>query len=158
MAKSSMEVINSFIHLLLELSQENNQEFSGAGFVLYSNLVELSKYHCSLVRDELPIPLLKLGMTEITSYLLEISNYNHPYHDGFHFINCDGAITHVAQFLSPPVNHLRPSIEGKGARTFCSQCASNVEGVLIVGSVSSNRSIHLFEKGKLVNGAFLPHQ
>ncbi|MDF2868079.1 MAG: hypothetical protein K0S11_1549, partial [Gammaproteobacteria bacterium] len=60
-------------------------------------------------------------------------------------------LTHVAQFFSPPVYKWLPNILGQGARTFCSQCGSNMEGVLMIGSVSSSGTIYLFEQGQLVN-------
>lgn len=151
----TVNVVNAFVNMLTELSVTRSQHFSGAGFVLYNDLVELSQYHCNLVNDGQLIPPLKLGTKSLMTYLLEISKYQHPYHDGFHFINGEGVLTHVAQFFSPPVNKYLPKILGQGARTFCSQCGSNVNGVLMVGSVSSNRSIYLFEKGNLVNNSFL---
>ncbi len=148
-------IINAFVNMLTELSAIKSQNFSGAGFVLYNNLTELSQYHCNLVNDGQLIPPLKLGTKSLIVYLEEISKYQHPYHDGFHFINSEGVLTHVAQFFSPPVNKFLPKILGQGARTFCSQCGSNVNGVLMVGSVFSNRSIYLFEKGNLVNANLL---
>lgn len=141
-----------FVNLLKELSQCKSQYFSGAGFVLYDNLQFLAKYHCNLVNDGQPVPPLKLGSPELISYLIEIASCQHAYHDGFHFINASGILTHVAQFFSPPVDKLLANIPGQGARTFCSQCGSNVQGVLMVGSVSSNHTIYLFEKGQLIKG------
>ena len=148
-------LINGFVGMLTELAATTSTQFSGAGFVLYNDLSSLSQYHCNLVNDGQLIPPLKLGKQSFMNYLVEISKYQHPYHDGFHFINSDGVLTHVAQFFSPPVNKSLPKIIGQGARTFCSQCGSNVNGVLMIGSVSTNRSIYLFEKGNLVDNDFL---
>jgi hypothetical protein len=144
-------IIENFLDLLMRLSEAKNKDFSGVGFVLYDDMGVLSKYHCSLVNDGQRLPALKLGTRDLLLYLIKISSYHHPYHDGFHFINSDGILTHVAQFFSPPVNKLIPRIQSQGARTFCSQCGSKIEGVLLIGSVSSNGNIYLFEKGKLVN-------
>ena len=144
-------LINGFVGMLTELAATTSTQFSGAGFVLYNDLSSLSQYHCNLVNDGKLVTPLKIGSKSLTTFLLEISEFTHPYHDGFHFINSDGILTHVAQFFSPPVNKYLPNILGQGARTFCSQCGSNLDGVLMVGSVSTNRSIYLFEKGNLVN-------
>ena len=144
-------ILQDFISLLEELSALKSQRFSGIGLVLYDNLELLTKYHCNLVNDGQAIPPLKLGTRELSAYLLAIADYHHPYHDGFHFINSDGILTHVAQFFSPPVYKWLPNILGQGARTFCSQCGSNMEGVLMIGSVSSSGTIYLFEQGQLVN-------
>lgn len=151
MKNRSSSVIENFLNLLIDLSEAEDKSFSGAGFVLYDDPKTLKQYHCNLVNDEQTLPFLKLGTDELLLYLTKISNYQHPYHDGFHFINGDGVLTHVAQFFSPPVSQLIPNVQGQGARTFCSQCGSNIEGVILMGSVSSNRNIYLFENGKLVN-------
>ncbi len=151
----TLNLINGFVSLLMDLSVMKSQNFSGAGFVLYNDLTVLSQYHCNLVNDGVEVPPLKIGTKALTTYLIEIAKYQHPYHDGFHFINGDGVLTHVAQFFSPPVNKFISNVLGQGARTFCSQCGSKVDGVLMVGSVSSNRGIYLYENGNLVNKNFL---
>lgn len=147
-------IIQEFVELLRELSTARNQSFSGAGFVLYHDLEVLANYHCNLVDDGQQVPPLKLGTKALTNYVVEIAQHQHAYHDGFHFINADGVLTHVAQFFSPPVHKSIANIPGQGARTFCSQCGSKMEGVLMVGSVSSNYNIYLFKKGRLVNERF----
>lgn len=148
---TTLRLIDDFILLLRELVELKNPYFSGAGFVLYKNLETLSTYHCNLINDKKNLPLLKLGSQSLTNYLSKISSYKHPYHDGFHFINHKGQLTHVAQFFSPPVNDAVIRIPGQGARTFCAQCGSIIDGVLMIGSVSSNGQIYLFERGNLIN-------
>lgn len=155
MKERQFNVVASFISLLQEMSNIKPRDFSGAGFVLYKELTTLEKYHCDLVDDDKILPSLKLGTKDFTNYLIEISRYGHPYHDGFHFINHEGIITHVAQFLSPPVDKCLPNIEGQGARTFCSQCSSKIDGVSLIGSVSSNGNIFVFENGNIANEKFL---
>ena len=155
---TSLPLINSFINMLIELAKMKIQHFSGAGFVLYHDMSILSQYHCNLVNDGHHIPPLKVGTNELMSYLIEISSYQHPYHDGFHFINGNGVLTHVAQFFSPPIYKFIQNVLGQGARTLCSQCGSNIDGVLMVGSVSTNQSIYLFENGTLVNDKLITFQ
>lgn len=144
-------LLNTFINMLKDLAADDENDFSGAGFVLYEDLLTLSQYHCNLINDGHTVPLLKLGTQRMLDYLFKISKYIHPYHDGFHFINVRGYLTHVAQFLSPPVHKDLPIVLGHGARTFCSQCASKIPGVLMIGTVSTNRCIYLFEDGQLIN-------
>jgi hypothetical protein len=155
MTTQSSTIIENFLELLVNLSETEDKNFSGAGFVLYDNPQILKNYHCNLVNDNKSLPFLKLGTDELLLFLTKIANYRHPYHDGFHFINSDGVLTHVAQFFSPPVNKLIPNIQGQGARTFCSQCGSKIAGVVLMGSVSSNRNIYLFENGELANEKFI---
>jgi hypothetical protein len=153
MATTLMKLKEEFIQLLLALSRVENAGFTGIGLVLYDNIQHLANYHCSLIQQQ-PFPPLQLGTQQLMAYFTEISSYDHPYHDGFHFINGDGILTHVAQFFSPPINQLMPDILGQGARTFCSQCGSSVPGVLMTGAVSSSRAIYLFEQGQWLNNQF----
>ena len=150
MDNTLLKLVDDFIGMLNRLAVHKDQNFSGAGFVLYDELTTLSKYHCNLVEQEQDMPTLMLGTPGLVDYLMEISHYQHPYHDGFHFINKHGVLTHVAQFFSPPVYKFAPEIKGQGARTYCSQCGSKIDGVIMIGSISSKRHIHLFKKGKSI--------
>lgn len=143
-------VKKKFFQLSIHLSDLEIKNFSGVGLVLYHEMNNLSQYHCNLVDDDKEIPKVKLGTQDLISYLIEIADYRHPYHDGFHFINSKGILTHVAQFFSPPVNKYIKNVRGHGARTYCAQSGSLVEGVLMVSSVSSRRNIHLFSNGFLL--------
>lgn len=144
-------VIYQFQHTLKLLARNKQVNFSGLGLVLYEKNSELEKFHCDLIQGIAPLPQDKLGSSNLLNYLLEISCYNHPYHDGFHFINRNGILTHVAQFFSPPIdkNTFKPG--NCGARTFCSQCGSNIKGVIMIGTISSTKEIYLYENGHLVN-------
>jgi hypothetical protein len=144
-----VSLIKCFSHILQQLSLIKNGNYSGTGLVLYNDSKLLSKYHCNLINNDQYIPFLTLSDEEIIHYLSHISNYQHPYHDGFHFINSKGILTHVAQFLSPPIDRSMISITGLGSRTFCSQCTSKIPGVIMIGSVSSTGKIHTFMNGEL---------
>jgi len=140
-----------FIDFLVAFSKVSNEGFSGAGFVLYNDLNSLSEYHCNLVNHYRVLPLLQLGTDDFNAFIIKISNIKHPCHDGFHFISSTGILTHIAQFFSPPANKRINNIEGQGARTFCTQAGSMLKGVTLVGSVSTNKSIYIFENGKRVD-------
>jgi hypothetical protein len=142
-----------FTDLLEALSETTDSNFSGAGIILYDNPTQLANYHCDLVKNAIIPNDLKLGSTALLSYLIKISSYQHPYHDGFHFINSQGLLTHVAQFVSPPISTQLRNLGANGARTFCSQCSSSIEGVLMIGSVSSSRKISVFQNGKILQQA-----
>ncbi len=149
------EINSKFIDLVAELSISQIEQCTGMGLVLYSDLKVLSKFHCALVSNTDNIPKLCLGDRNLATYLLEISNYNHPYHDGFHFIRNDGFLTHVSQFFSPPIIKPVLTIPGRGARTFCAQSGSNIEGVLMTASISSMNQTYLFIKGSRVDKALI---
>ncbi|HEX2549226.1 MAG TPA: hypothetical protein VHM20_05300 [Gammaproteobacteria bacterium] len=144
-----VDIKKKFIDFLVTLSENATMGFSGAGFVLYHNIHLLSGYHCNLVRHR-PLPVLQLGTNDFNAFIEKVSNLNHPCHDGFHFINAGGILTHIAQFFSPPANAFMNNIRGQGARTFCSQVGSLLPGVILIGSVSITKNIYVFEKGKLI--------
>ena len=145
------QLTEDFMLLLESLAKNSNVSFSGAGLVLYKRKMPLSMYHCNLNNATPDYGLLRMGTKKFLTYLMEISHYQHPYHDGFHFINAEGILTHVAQFFSPPIVHSFVNLPGQGARTFCARCGSKIEGVLMVGSVSSTNSISLFQNGELIS-------
>jgi len=151
MPSLKMSIEEKFIHFLVTLAKKENEDFSGAGFVLYHDLNLLSEYHCNLVNHHRALPLLQLGTEDFNAFIVKISNINHACHDGFHFISASGILTHIAQFFSPPASKLIHNIKGQGARTFCTQAGSMLNGVTLVGSVSTNKNIYIFEKGKLID-------
>lgn len=142
---------NKFIDSLVTLSNSTNRNFSGVGFVLYHDLNILSEYHCNLVDGYQALPILCVGTDAFNQFIFKISDINHPCHDGFHFINRDGILTHIAQFFSPPANKYLTNVKGQGSRTFCSQVGSLLQGVTLVGSISTNKTIYLFKNGNLIS-------
>ena len=143
----------AFQQLLADLSNNQDAHFSGIGLILYNNRDQLASYHCALASNTPLANNLKLGNQNLLDYLNKISSCQHPYHDGFHFIDSQGYLTHVAQFVAPPITNQLRNLGKNGARTFCSQCSSAIEGVLLVGSVSSSRKITLFQAGKISQSA-----
>lgn len=137
--------------LMHQMSNACDKDFTGTGIVLYQNDEEIKKYHCNLVNQMPKIDAIELGTQKMAEYLLSISSYNHPCHDGFHFINHQGKLTHVAQFFAPPVNTMRANISGQGARTLCALHGSAIPGVNLIGTISLKSHIHLFKNGALLS-------
>ena len=140
-------MISAYQTLLTNIENRRNTFFSGIGLLCYDNGNDLERFHCDLLDNAKPLLGLNLGSKALEDYLLNISDYRHPYHDGFHLINANGQLTHVAQFLSPPVIKSLKRVPGQGARTFCSQCISAIKGVLLVGSISTKGKILLYKEG-----------
>lgn len=145
---SHIEVL--FIKLLEQINTVPSDLFSGIGLLLYDDVTHLNQYHCN-INHSVEIPSkLHISSTNLIHYLIEISSYQHPLHDGFHFINTDGYLTHVSQFLSPPIHKQSVNIKGQGARTLCSLCGSLINGVHMIGTISSKRDLYLFKQGSLI--------
>lgn len=139
-----------FKELIFQINPEENIAFSGIGLLLYNNSNSLRQYHCNLAEGS-GIPNLQMGSPELIQYLINISSLYHPCHDGFHFINQEGYLTHVAQFLSPPINRECVNIRGQGARTLCSLNGSLIKGVLMTAIISSKGDIYFFKNGHVLN-------
>ena len=135
-----------FVGLTEALAANKDQAYSGTGMVFYDSDRTLSQYHCDLVEAKLPDFKELFELDKLVAYLLKISNYQHPYHDGFHFINCQGRLTHVAQFFSPPILESEQPIQGQGARTYCALLGAQIKGVIMTASISSNGKTCLFRK------------
>lgn len=140
-----------FVKLIFKINRIQITAFSGIGLLLYSDINTIEPYHCNLLNSSDDIPNLHLSSVELVNYLVNISSLNHPNHDGFHFINHNGYLTHVAQFLSPPIDKKYVNIHGQGSRTLCSLHGSILSGVLMVAIISSKRDIYFFKNGRALN-------
>ena len=142
-------ICDRFVDVVTELTEQVSIDgFSGIGLILYNNAVQFSDYHCNLIVDQQPIPELALGDPALVTYLIEISHYQHRYHDGFHLINSSGILTNVAQFVAPPIATASIKILDHGARTLCALLTSRIPSVVLTASISSDISGYIFDKGK----------
>lgn len=139
--------INQVLSLLKSISKSHDSDFSGTGLIFYSDLSEL--------------PFLQLGNEsikpntaifidyEIDSAIRQISTPKDPLHDGFHFINIEAwKITHVSQFISPPIPHdAAQRFRGTGSRLMSAYLASLITGIKYTGIVSQTGKVYLFHAG-----------
>ncbi len=129
---------NDFKKLLLKLNKNKSKGFSGIGLLLYDS-DNLSNIKCSDLRPFHTAPNLNLRTDECLNYLLNISHYKHELHDGFHFFNEQGILTHISQFLEAPINHDLIPNESYGARHRSAQYISCVPGVIAVGVICHDK-------------------
>ncbi len=141
-----MTMLGLFKQLANQIAITSLPHFSGMGLVFYDEYYNISNYHCDLVHNTLPLAFLTLHSNHLFTYLQSISTYDHPCHDGFHFINQKGVLTHIAQFFSPPIDKTIKNIVGHGSRVYCAKSGMNIPGVIAVAAISSNRSVYIFEK------------
>ena len=125
--------------------------FTGLGVVFYEDLIRLP--HLSL---EAPawIAVVPVGDAAVTTELSLISTVHSPWHDGFHFVRAsDMRLTHVAQFVSPPLDPVGSFIPPeRGARHMAAALASMVEGIVCVGVVPVNGEVAVYRSGRRVGG------
>lgn len=146
------KVKTTFIKLLKKISKAKKEKFSGLGLLLYdsSNPSGL----CSIgLRPSAECPKnLYIEKKETLDFLLEISQTSHFLHEGFHFFNEKGLLTHISQYLV--VSNIRNNIipdELHGGRYISAKIKSENRGILLTGIVCSDYSVFYFEKGKTYN-------
>lgn len=140
------KLIYETIKLLQEIKFRRPKNFSGIGLVAYNDEFDKNS-HCDL-RPNKKSNMYYLSDKEFCDYLIDIADYDHCFHDGFHMINQDGKLTHVAQYFVPPVvKGIEPNPD-HGVRTYSSICGSTLKGVLFIAAICTNLQIFIFENGK----------
>lgn len=133
---------------LKQVADRKNNSFSGMGLVVYKSDIFPDETRCCL-RPGVACPHgLTLGSPELADYLAKISANGHELHDGFHFANEDGILTHVAQYFVPEIVPGKKPHKAHGVRFFSALCGSLMNGVLMTGVVCSNGKTYLFMNGE----------
>lgn len=147
-----MDDIVSLTYDTLDKIRENwFDEFSGTGIIVYDSKLLKKCNYCDL-RPTIKCPSgLKLGEGMLAEYLLKIGNYKHTLHDGFHMVNENGELTHVAQYFVPNINHSIYPDQNHGTRIHCSILSSLVEGVILTGALTTDGNIYIFKDGKKIS-------
>lgn len=136
-------MIENLYNILSTLKTQENNLFSGVGLLICDNT------------DNLPISSLHNSSfvtsgQDLAKQLIELSNYNNRYHDGFHILSTNLEITHVAQYFypKPPKEHIHSSAENYGVRYFVAKIGSTLPDVKYSAIVNSNYEIYIFQDGK----------
>ena len=135
---------NDFRNLLYKIKADACSDFSGVGVII------------SDAPEGLPIVSLRDTLPDLTGpivgVLSKLSSYGSKYHDGFHILNRQGEITHVAQYFSPPIvkgvyiDNSRPV----GGRFVAALFGSTIPDVIMTGVISEGHGLSIFMGGKEV--------
>lgn len=143
-----MEIIDKTFELCNEIIVRDIDKFSGLGIVAYDTSKFDAKLHCDL-RTNNDCCHFSIGDEKIKDYLIEISDYHNTFHDGFHMVNEQGILTHIAQYFVPAIQeNLHPSCN-HGVRYYSALCGSVIEGVLFTAIICSDKSIYVFRNGEI---------
>lgn len=92
------------------------------------------------------------GSENIANILSRISQIDSNWHDGFHLIEVDEfKLTHVCQFLSPPLEFLSPPSLGDlpiGARQKSAMAISKLSSVACAALINSKGEVQVFMGGE----------
>lgn len=145
------EVSKQVAQLMRRISDETPEDFAGLGLIVYSQLDELSHIPLHVPASDTKV-VNAIGEEAVAGVLVHLSTLSSPWHDGFHFIRlADFRLTHVAQFVSPPV----PADEAlvpleRGARHMTAALASLVNGILLTAVLPAQGEVVLYKEGKKV--------
>lgn len=139
-----------FRESLKELAANRPCDFVGLGVIVYLTLEGLPVAPLGAIestRPELPI----YGEANLMKALATLATRRSAQHDGFHLINAEkGALTHVAQFVSPPLEAALASRSANwpaGARQMTALLISAMPQVMFSGVVAADGEVQLYENG-----------
>ncbi len=143
------EFTNQFIDFLNKINYNKDEKFSGLGVIVYDSRKLTSLKSISL-QDKYEIPgEMNIYDDKTIEYLLEISANNHMLHDGFHFIDENGRLTHVCQFVEARIRKTALVINKGGAR-YATAILSSISPAVIMSAIIGNKYEPLiFKNGKL---------
>ncbi len=136
--------------LLTKLATQRSTDFVGIGIIAYRTIDSLPVVPLGAGHDtylDLPIS----GTDLVLKTLSMLATRRNVMHDGFHLIEVkSGDLTHVAQFVSPPLDIVlaNPSaVWPKGARQMTAQLISTLPQVEAAAVISAEGCIHIYENG-----------
>jgi hypothetical protein len=142
-------------NLLREIQKIALPDFIGVGLIFYIGPMRLPVVPLGdekLFHPSLPI----LGANSIARILAEISQASHVWHDGFHLIERNllefdqCKLTHVCQFVSPPLHFLDFPRAGElpiGARRKSAMAISKLENVCCAALLTKGFDAIIFYNG-----------
>jgi len=124
------------------------QNFSGLGVVIYRGCFKGLPVSPLLEKSEIE-PAIDYDVG-IARFLLSISRYSDIQHDGFHFIHELKGLTHLCQFVSPPIpTEYTPKQYGVGARYRSAELTSLMDNICAVLVVERSGNIRAFINGAM---------
>lgn len=143
-----MCLINKMYNLCEKIVEKKPENFSGLGLVVYDTNQFDDSLHCDL-RPNSDYIHYTIEDEELVDYLINVSDYHNTLHDGFHMLNENGILTHVAQYFVPPIIKEISPDQDHGVRVYSSLCGSTIKGVLFIVAVCSDLSIYIMKDGKV---------
>jgi hypothetical protein len=135
--------------LLSRLIADSTEDFAGVGLLFYREPLNLPTIPL-VTASERP-PVLPQGVRGAVELLRLSSRRGSPFHDGFHLVHVPRMeITHLSQFVSPPIPMLRggdADLLGGGARLMTAYLSSLVENIDLAAVTLSRRTGALIRRG-----------
>lgn len=137
----------NLLKLLKEINSLKSSQFSGLGLILYKgdvNLLPISGL--KKINEDIHLPLASYNL--ILEFLLDISQSDNKYHDGFHLLNNNFKLTHISQYVAPPIiENMVLDSESGGSRVRTAVYSSFLNNVIASGVLSNDYGPIVFVKG-----------
>ncbi len=145
------------LQLLTLTAPKLSDDFSGLGIVFYDSLAALSFLPLEVAGTgsfDLPVS----GLSAISDVLARTTRRSSRWHDGFHFVQANSVcLTHLCQFIAPPLPDTGDALpRATGARHMTALLASRVSGIVMVGLLTQERVVSIYESGALILNEVLP--
>lgn len=136
--------------ILIGLAAQRPADFVGLGVIVYRSIVDLPVVPLgSRLNIDIKLPIS--GASNVMKTLASLATRGSSMHDGFHLINaCSGDLTHIAQFVSPPLDFALANplaIWPTGARQMTALLISSLPQVEFAAVVSATGGVQLYENG-----------
>jgi len=130
---------------LLKLYSQSEKPFSGIGILISNDISSLpisSLYDTKVERNDI----------NLLEQLLDLSNYNNLYHDGFHVLSTDLKITHSSQYFypKPPKGFVLNANSKHGVRYFVAKIGSTLPNIEYTAIVGGDYGVCIFKNGQIV--------
>lgn len=131
-----------------EITAESPRNFAGFGLVICDEDFLKNGSFLPLRPSIAPPDSLYIGTEEASAYLCEITCADNHLHDGYIFINKNGLITHVAQFVETKIDKDIAPHQEHGTRYLNSKLISKIKGVKFVVNLATSFQGFVFIDGK----------
>lgn len=134
--------------LLRAVKARVGPDFTGVGLIFYHAPLTLPVVPLR-ASDSCPAKL-PLNKARVPELLAEISRAENPWHDGFHFLECEShQITHLAQFVSPPLAPFRGTLPSRGgARHMTAALSSLAQRICCVALLTADGRASIYRQGQ----------
>ncbi|MBQ8749347.1 MAG: hypothetical protein IJZ29_02620 [Clostridia bacterium] len=144
------DIIVGLIEISDGIIKNANEKFSGLALALVNNKFDDS---CIVsLRPDFIAPNYNLFADKdlLINFFVKESELGNVVHDGFHFMNSDCNLILSGQYFVPKPNKTAELNAYCGIRYHSGLFGSLMEGVDYILTISSNRSVYIFENGEIV--------
>lgn len=146
---------NELNEFLRSLAANVSPQFTGLGLILYRSADELPITPLGSKNSALRAGLPVIAREDVLRTLLAVADRSSECHDGFHLLDAGtGALTHLAQFVSPPLDAAKTNFDASplvGARQMAALLTSKLPQVAFTAIVAVGGKIYIYEDGALQN-------